>query len=150
MPADVKRWTLNSISAALGAILGAGGVFVAVILGAAETKTMAEQGANGAKENAAQIVQLNHTVVESIRDLTAKIEAQNQQAISIASRVGAAEKASDAASLLVSNEIRPQIQALREGMVRSQADVAHLSDGIRELKDMLTAVAKEIRDRTPK
>lgn len=147
MPADVKRWTLNSISAALGAILGAGGVFVAVILGAAETKNTAELGAKSAKENAEQIVQLNKVVVESIRDLTAKIEAQNQQAVAIAIRVGAAEKSSDASQSLISSEIRPQIQALRESMVRSQSDVSHLSDGIRELKEMLTAVSKELREK---
>lgn len=147
MASDVKKWTLNSASALLGAVLGAAGVFAAVLFFASDTKNLAEVGAIGAKENAAQIVQLNKTVVESIRDLTAKIESQNQQAVALASRVGAAEKAADAASLVVANELRPQVQSIRDGMVRSQADVAHLSDGIRDLKNMLAKLSEQMQDR---
>ena len=55
MPAEVKRWTLNSASAALGALLGAAGVFAAVIFSAADTKNLATQGANGAKDMALSV-----------------------------------------------------------------------------------------------
>lgn len=147
MPAEVKRWTLNSASAALGALLGAAGVFAAVIFSAADTKNLATQGANGAKANGEEILKLNKSVVEGIRDLTAKIEAQNQQVVAVALRVGAAEKAADAAMGLISSEVRPQVQALRESMVRSQSDVSHLSDGIHELKEMISTLAKELREK---
>lgn len=147
MPAEVKRWTLNSASAALGALLGAAGVFAAVIFSAADTKNLATQGANGAKANGEEILKLNKSVVEGIRDLTAKIEAQNQQAVAVALRVGAAEKAADAAMGLISSEVRPQVQALRESMVRSQSDVSHLSDGIHDLKEMISTLAKELREK---
>ena len=147
MPAEVKRWTLNSASAALGALLGAAGVFAAVIFSAADTKNLATQGANGAKANGEEILKLNKSVVEGIRDLTAKIEAQNQQVVAVALRVGAAEKAADAAMGLISSEVRPQVQALRESMVRSQSDVSHLSDGIHDLKEMISTLAKELREK---
>ena len=147
MPAEVKRWTLNSASAALGALLGSAGVFAAVIFSAADTKNLATQGANGAKANGEEILKLNKSVVEGIRDLTAKIEAQNQQVVAVALRVGAAEKAADAAMGLISSEVRPQVQALRESMVRSQSDVSHLSDGIHELKEMISTLAKELREK---
>lgn len=146
MSGETKKWTLNSASAALGSLLGAGGVLVAVVFSAADTKNLAKQGVEDAATNAAQIVKLNEAVVSGINGLTAKIESQNQQAVALAARIGAAEKSADAASGLIASEIRPQIQALREGMVRSQADVAHLVDGIREVKELVSGVSKQLQE----
>lgn len=146
MGSDLAKWSFSSASAALGALLGAGGVFAAVVFFASDTKNLAKRGVDESAANAAQIVKLNEAVVSGINGLTSKIEAQNQQAVALAARVGAAEKSADAASSLISTEIRPQIQALRESMVRSQSDVAHLVEGIRDVKEILGTVSKQLQE----
>lgn len=148
---EVKRWTLHSASAALGLVIGAATVFVTILFFAKDTQNDASYGKKIGDENRAAIEALQKSVVDAVRDLTAKIESQNSAAISNAARIGAAEKAAEAANLVISNELRPQIVQLRENMVRSDANVVHLVEGVREVKELTNRILEKIdRSKEPK